>query len=132
PASPLNTPRRRRINELLGRVGPNLQQFYRDGCRLADATVVLEAGSNTVGNCAREIDSAVRGMFRTVLLDPPPDRESAVPEEYDEDADDGEDQPDEPKAKHKEQILAIVDVLKLPRDSEVTRGWIRMAPGRRG
>jgi hypothetical protein len=132
PSSPLNTPRRRRINELLGRVGPNLQQFYRDGCRLADATVVLEAGSNTVGNCAREIDSAVRGMFRTVLLDPPPDRDGAVPEEYDEDADDGEDQPDEPKAKHKEQILAIVDVLKLPRDSEVTRGWIRIATGRGG
>jgi len=129
----LNTPRRRRINELLGRVGPNLQQFYRDGCRLIDATVVLEAGSNTVGNCAREIDSAVRGMFRTVLLVPRPEHGAgSVPEDYDEDADDGEEEPDEPKAKHKEVILAIVDALKLPRDSEVTRGWIRIATGRGG
>lgn len=131
PPSLLNTPRRRRINELLGRVGPNLQQFYRDGCRLIDASVVLEAASNTVGNCAREIDSAVRGMFRTVLFPAPPEQGGTSSQHaYDEDADDGDDVVDEPKAKHKDEILAIVDALKLPRDSEVTRGWIRIATGR--
>lgn len=133
PPSPLNTPRRRRINELLGRVGPNLQQFYRDGCRLIDGSIVLEAASNAVGNCAREIDSAVRAMFRTVLLAPPAEQggKSSV-QGYNEDADDGEDVLDEPRSKHKDEILAIVDALKLPRDSEVTRGWIRIATGRGG
>ena len=57
---------------------------------------------------------------------------TASPQEYDEDADDGVDVLDEPQAKHKENILAIVDALKLPRDSEVTRGWIRIATGRGG
>lgn len=77
----LRDPRRRKVNRLLGRVGPGLQQLHRDGCRVVDGVVKLESGVNVIGNCAREIESAVRGVLADITLehaDTPPCRDECA------------------------------------------------------
>lgn len=69
-------PRRENIaRRLRERVGGNSEDFYRDGCRLVEGSVVLDAGSHHLGHCAREIESAVREVLVAVLI-PAQDRKA--------------------------------------------------------
>jgi len=66
----LRDPRWRKVNRLLGRAGPGLQQLHRDGCRVVDGELPsLETAVNVLGNCAREIESAVRGLFVDLVVE---------------------------------------------------------------
>ena len=67
--SVLRDPRRRKVNRLLGRAGPGLQQFHRDGCRIVDDAVSLETAVNALGNAAREIESGVRALLADLFLE---------------------------------------------------------------
>lgn len=115
--------RRRRMRELLDRViGPSAQQFYIDGCRLVDGDVVLETGANVLAHCAREIESAVRGVLRVIFLEDV---------STDPDHDCGFDEAEE-GGSHRTEIERIVRLLGFDPTfgGRLAQAWIRIATGR--
>lgn len=115
----LRDPRRRKVNRLLGRAGPGLQQLHRDGCRVVDGELPLEAAVNALGNCAREIESAVRGLFVDLVVEhaaePPCDERCARCEKEIRHV--GE--------THRQQIEQVLAALKLT-DPEIARTWFEL------
>jgi hypothetical protein len=114
--------RRRRLRELMSRVGPSVQQFYKDGCDLVDGAITLETGAKVLAHCAREIDSSVRSVLRIVFLDP-------VGTEAQHDC--GFDETEEGES-HRREIERIVAVLGLEVaiSADLIRSWVWIATGR--
>lgn len=112
-------PRRRRVHRLLGRVGPNLQQLFRDGCAVVDGVYPLETAVNVLGNSAREIESGVRGVLREITRLEPikascdiercPKCDAGIEHVTGE--------------SHRQEIAAIVHALAIE-DPEVSTHWL--------
>jgi len=109
-------PRRLRLEVLLGRVGTNTVQFYRDAGRLVRGEVALETGSHLVGHCAREIESALREVLVLMLI---PDEELKPIRK------DGA----KNRTTHKLEVEALISKLRLPQDRDAVVLWREIASG---
>jgi hypothetical protein len=110
-------PRRETIARLLNdRVGGNAEEFYRDGCSFIDGDAVLRTGSHAVGQCAREIESAVREVLVVLVI--PTDvlwqlRKDAVGT----------------KMGHRAQVNELVRRLELDGDADEVALWRELSAG---
>lgn len=110
-------PRRETIARLLSdRVGGNAEEFYRDGCSLIDGAAMLRSGSHAVGQCAREIESAVREVLVALLI--PDDALVKVRK-------DGA----KKKATHRAEVDELVRRLELNEDADEVALWRELSAG---
>jgi hypothetical protein len=95
-------PRQQTIyEELKELVGPGPAAFFRDVCRLMDSPNSLESTAHLVGHLLREMESALRGVLKTIRSG---DRLS-----------------------HEEEIRSILRSLGIPEGSETERAWLELA-----
>lgn len=122
-------PRRQRIEELLRHtVSDGTRQFYADGRRVLDGEAELESATNVLFHCAREIESAVRGVFREVVLtdDDRAQLQKAMAAENTRRARKGNGALlREPT--HASQVRAIVARLETPARAELEEAWLAFA-----
>lgn len=122
-------PRRQRIEELLRHtVSDGTRQFYADGRRVLDGEAELETATNVLFHCAREIESAVRGVFREVVLtdDDRAQLQKAMEDENARRARHGMGLPlREPT--HASQVRAIVARLETPARADLEAAWLPFA-----
>lgn len=112
PRSP--DPRCLRVRQLLGRVGPNVQEFHRDGCRIAAGEVQLDTGAHLLAHCMREVESSVRAVLLEVFA-------PAAAAGHDCGL-------DELRSTHRQEIEAITAALALGDD--VAQAWIGLVTGK--
>ena len=107
-------PRCLRVRQLLGRVGPNVQQFHRDGCRIAAGDVKLDTGAHLLAHCMREVESSVRAVLLEVFA-------PAAAAGHECGLDEG-------GSTHRQEIEAIGAALALGDD--VIQAWIELVTGK--
>lgn len=122
-------PRRQRIEDLLRHtVSDGTRQFYADGRRVLDGEAELETATNVLFHCAREVESAVRGVFFQVVLTEG-DR-AKLNNAMDEENRRREWDPRQQLLRepfHAAQVRAIVARLETPARAELEAAWLPFA-----
>lgn len=95
--------------ELRDMVGPGPAAFFRDACFLMANPGMLQTTAHIVGHCLREIESAIRQVFKPLA------KHSArnLAEKHEE--------------SHRADIRAILQALKIPEDShKAAQAWFEL------
>lgn len=67
PAGSRPDPRQIEIMERLALFGPGPPRFFRDGCRVMNGEVILDAATHTVAHALREVDSSIRKVLEPMV-----------------------------------------------------------------
>ena len=104
-------PRQQRIHDLLLLIGPGPAAFYRDACRIMQASVSspFETTTHLVGHLLREIESALRAVVSSAAEHTePPSRRTR-------------------QGTHRREIIAILKGLGIEETEPVAQAWLRIA-----
>lgn len=100
------SPRQERISKRLNRlVGPGACAFFEDSCWLMENNNSLGSTTHLVSHLIREIESALRDVLEPFM------NEKSYLEKHGEE-------------KHKDEILAILKALEIPKDDPVAVAWL--------
>lgn len=106
--SQFSDPRKQQIYEELKEVvGPGPAAFFRDACWLMANPDVLDSTAHLIAHLLRELESAIRAVFKPVV-------EGALPKQKNADS-------------HKKQIEKILAALNIEKESPEAKAWFELA-----
>ncbi|MBT9260256.1 MAG: hypothetical protein KM310_10995 [Clostridiales bacterium] len=115
-------PRQQRIyEELKELVGPGPAAFFRDACWLMANPNQLESTTHLVAHLLRELESALRGVFRPMAQNGAEGSAGSAPQQEQQEHEEGE------KEGQKKEIRAILRSLEIPEDAPEARAWFELA-----